>query len=529
MRKSILRKAAYLAIAAALSSSLSSSVLAKENKLSVVKNDGLGVYYELYVNSFYDTNKDGHGDLKGIIEKLDYLNDGNNHTKKDLGVDALWLMPIFPSPTYHKYDTTDYYNVDPQYGTLEDFRNMTSEAHKRGVKVILDLALNHTSNQHPWFQAAVKDKNSPYRDYYIWADENTDLNEKGPWGQQLWYETHPGSGDYYYALFIDFMPDLNLDNPKVHEEAKKIGKFWLDQGADGFRLDAAMHLYSDDIPKNVDFWNEWRQSLREVNPDVYTIGEIWDRPNMIAPYLQGLDSAFNFDLSEKIINAVQSGQDNGLVAFEKEVLDLYHSYSTEAFDAPFLRNHDEERTMSVFKGDVNKAKLAAAMLLTMPGNPYIYYGEEIGMFGEKPDEFIREPFRWYSDGGEGQTTWEDSRDNVDAFDVSVESQYNDKNSLLSYYRDLIHLRQSSEALMKGDIQEYKTGDNRIISYTRNYGIDSVIVLHNLSNQTVTINLTEEEFKNIKVLYPASQNKNVKNVSGKTQISIPASTTVLLNK
>lgn len=370
--------------------------MAKGNALTTTNDNNLGVYYELYVNSFYDSNNDGHGDLNGATQKLDYLNYGNSYTKKDLGVNALWLMPIFPSPSYHKYDTTDFYNVDPQYGTLQDFRHLASEVHKRGMKVILDIALNHTSSQHPWFKAAMTDKNSPYRDYYIWADKNTDLNEKGPWGQQVWYESYPGSGDYYYAVFDKAMPDLNYDNPKVRQEVINIGKFWLNQGADGFRLDAAMHIYSGETDKNAAWWEEFQKALKQVKPDTYLVGEVWDRPNLIAPYLQGMDSCFNFDLAGKILDAVQSGKDNGLASFENNVLNLYNAYNPQAIDAPFLTNHDQERVMSVLNGDVNEAKLAASILFTMPGNPYIYYGEEIVMNGEKPDEFLREPFKWYT-------------------------------------------------------------------------------------------------------------------------------------
>jgi glycosidase len=488
----------------------------------------LGVYYELYVNSFYDSNHDGHGDLNGIIQKLDYLNDGNPHDKdKDLGVNALWLMPIFPSPSYHKYDTTDFYSVDPQYGNLEDFRRLTQAAHQRGMKVILDIALNHTSNQHPWFQAAMKDKNSPYRDYYIWADKNTDIHETGPWGQQLWKETYPGSGDYYYALFADFMPDLNYDNPKVREEMIKIGQFWLKQGADGFRLDAAMHIYTGEPDKNVAWWSQFRQGLEQVKPDVYLVGEVWDRPYNIAPYFKSLDSSFNFDLSGKILDAVKTGTDTGVASFAQSCLALYQQNNTNAIDAPFLTNHDQERVMSELSGDTNKAKMAASILLTMPGNPYIYYGEEIGMLGNKPDEYLREPFRWYPGNGEGQTTWEAPRDNVGTDAVSVAAEDKDKNSLLNHYRELIHVRQASDALMKGGIAEVRTGDSRVLGYTRTYQDDSMVALHNLSQETVTIELTGAEYQKRKIDFSTSKNEKLKRTDKGIELTIPPYTTLLL--
>ncbi|WP_141432706.1 alpha-amylase family glycosyl hydrolase [Bacillus sp. 03113] len=521
-----MRKPLSLLLTASLLFSASPAVLAKD-QLSAGANDNLGVYYEVFVNSFYDSNKDSHGDLNGITHKLDYLNDGNSHTNKDLGVNTLWLMPIYPSPTYHKYDTTDFYNVDPQYGTLEDFRRMTDEAHQRGLKIILDFALNHSSNKHPWFQAAMKDKNSPYRNYYIWADNDTDLNEKGPWGQKLWYESYPGSGDYYYAVFDKAMPDLNYDNPKVREEAINIGQFWLKQGADGFRLDAAMHIYTGETDKNVDLLKEFSQGLKQVKPDAYLVGEVWDRPNNIAPYYQTLDSNFNFDLAGKIVDSVKSGQDNGLVSFEMDTLDLYQSFSTTAIDAPFLTNHDQARTMSVLNGDVDKAKMAASILLTMPGNPFIYYGEEIGMLGEGPDEYKREPFRWYQGDGEGQTTWEAPRYNVGTSAVSVDTQDKDKNSLLNHYRDLIHVRESSPALMRGDLNEVQTGDSRVLGYTRNYQEDSVLILHNLSKEAVTVTLTEQEAKRNKQLFSSSNETKMKYRDGNVQVTLPASSTIIV--
>ncbi|BCG60986.1 alpha-amylase family glycosyl hydrolase [Paenibacillus sp. URB8-2] len=522
-----MKKFTSMALSLPLLFSFASGALAKSEVHPEPQSDSnLGVYYEIYVNSFSDSNNDGNGDLNGVLQKLDYLNDGNPHTKKDLGVDSLWLMPISPSPSYHKYDTTDFYSVDPEYGSTEDFRRLTEEAHKRGMKVTIDLALNHTSNKHPWFLDAVKDKNSPYRDYYIWADKNTDLNEKGPWGQQLWYESYPGSGDYYYALFIDFMPDLNFDNPKLREEMINVGKHWLNQGADGFRLDAAMHIYSkaDEAGKNVAWWDEFKRALAKVKPDVYLVGEVWDRPNNIAPYYKALDSSFDFDLSSKILDAVQNGSDNGLASFASNTLDLYRSYTPDPIDAPFLTNHDQERTMSILNGDVNKAKSAASILLTLPGNPFIYYGEEIGMLGKKPDENIREPFRWYPESGEGQTDWEPSRDNTGPDAVSVEAQIKDKDSLLSHYKELIRFRHESPALMKGDIREMPTGDSRIIGYTRTFEDDSVLVLHNLSGETVTIQLSNEAWQGRKIEFSTSNEVKIKKAGDQLNITIPAYTT-----
>nr|WP_268794539.1 alpha-amylase family glycosyl hydrolase [Paenibacillus sp. DMB20] len=202
------------------------------------------VYYEIFVRSFYDSDGDGIGDLKGVIEKLDYLNDGNSETEDDLGVTGIWLMPVNPSPSYHGYDVTDYRSIHPDYGTIEDFRTLTAEAHKRGIKVIMDLVVNHTSSEHPWFKEAADDKNSEKRDWYVWAEDqgkeaagSSAAGSGNPW--------HEMNGTHYMGTFWSGMPDLNFDNPKVREEMKDTGKFWLEQGADGFRLDAAKHIYED--------------------------------------------------------------------------------------------------------------------------------------------------------------------------------------------------------------------------------------------------------------------------------------------
>ncbi|MBN2909981.1 DUF3459 domain-containing protein [Polycladomyces sp. WAk] len=486
-----------------------------------------GVFYEIYVRSFTDANGDGDGDLAGITSKLDYLNDGRPDAGKDLEVDGLWLMPITKSPSYHKYDVVDYYQVDPQYGTLKDFRRLVGEAHKRGIKVIMDLVVNHTSNQHPWFVSASRDKNSPYRDYYIWADENTDIHEKGPWGQPVWHETYPGSGDYYYGLFWSGMPDLNYDNPRVREEIIKIGKFWLKQGADGFRLDAAKHIYPDEQEaKNHEWWSQFRREMQKVKSNVYLVGEVWDAKERVAPYYAELDSLFNFDLSGRILQSLQQGQDAGIAALAAETGRMYAEVNPRAIDAPFLTNHDQNRTMSVLNGDVNKAKTAAAILLTLPGNPFLYYGEEIGMLGEKPDEYIREPFRWYPGHGPGQTTWEEPRFNTGPNAVSVQSQMHDPHSLLHWYRQWIRLRHRYPALTYGDLKPLSTNDARVAAYQRVSDGERLTVLHNLSGQTVTVTVPADH--HLRVVYAGPSNVQIRqNGADQARVTLPAYTSALL--
>jgi alpha-amylase len=483
-----------------------------------------GIFYEIYVGSFYDSNADRVGDLNGITQKLDYINDGKSGTDQDLQVNGLWLMPINESPSYHKYDVTDYYKVDPKYGTLEDFKKLTEEAHKRGVKVIIDLVVNHTSDKHPWFKEAVANPDSPFHDYYVWADESTNTAERGPWNQQVW---HAKGSSHYYGVFWGGMPDLNFDNPKVREEIINIGKFWLEQGADGFRLDAAMHIYShEQADKNHEWWAQFKTEMEKVKPDVYLVGEVWESASVIAPYFTSLDSNFNFELSSKLLSAFNSKRDPGIASYLERVYPVYAKYNENFIDAMFLTNHDQNRVMTQVGDDVNKAKVAASLLLTLPGNPFMYYGEEIGMRGQKPDEFIREPFRWYPEDGEGQTKWEISKYNRGENAVSVQEQMDGADSLLSHYRTWIRLRQEHEVLIKGSIASLVQKNNKVVAYKRVLGEEAYVVLHNVTDQEQAVEFTSKMAEVSKVVY-SDQEVDLKEADNAYRIIIPPYTSVVL--
>ncbi|HEY0109028.1 MAG TPA: alpha-amylase family glycosyl hydrolase, partial [Fibrella sp.] len=263
-----------------------------------------GVHYELFVRAFSDSNKDGIGDLNGVTQKLDYLS--------DLGISAIWLMPINPSPTYHKYDITDFYGIDRDYGTLADFRRLIDEAHQRGIAVLMDLVIHHTSIKHHWFQEAAKGPDNPYRAFYKWMlpaeikrrklatrDITADSNERSPWHNVPGTDTRNPATEKYYGMFWSGMPDLNFDHQPLREEIYKIVRYWLtDVGVDGFRLDAARHLYREaEEPKNHQFWEEFGQVVQAAKPGAYLVGEVWTRPNKVAPYFRGLQANFNFDLA----------------------------------------------------------------------------------------------------------------------------------------------------------------------------------------------------------------------------------------
>lgn len=451
-----------------------------------------GVNYEVFVRSYADSNGDGIGDFNGLTSQLDYL--------QQFGVGGIWLMPIMPSPTYHKYDVTDYKAVDPEYGTQEDFKKLVAEAHKRDIKILVDLILNHTGSDHPWFQSAIADKNSPYRDYYVWAKKDSireQLSKKTiSLDSDNLTQWHPVKGDtldeHYYGFFWGGMPDLNFDNPKVKAEFVEIGKYWLDEmQVDGFRLDAAKHIYpTERATDNHAFWVWFREEMQKIKPDVYLVGEVWSKAADVAPYLKGLPALFNFDMGYAITSVVQAGQDTiGLVSKYKEINDFYISSTKDYIDATFLKNHDQNRIMSELGNDVNKARAAAGILLTLPGTPYIYYGEEIGMKGVKPDEYIREPFIW-EDGEKDKlrTTWETPKYSTDATVQSLASQKSDPASLYNFYKNIISYRNTSKILTYGGIETSSLKVRELVSFIRVFEGNKRLVIHNISDVEITARL-----------------------------------------
>ena len=444
------------------------------------------VFYEIFVRSFYDSDGDGIGDFNGIIAKLDYLNDGDLSTDSDLGVTGIWLMPIFPSPSYHGYDVTDYYSVNPEYGTLDEFKTLVAEAHRRGIRIIIDLVINHTSDQHPWFQAAKEDINSPYRDWYIW--NQTDPHYLGPWGQRVWHSSTTG---FYYGLFEAFMPDLNYKNPEVTAEMTKVYAFWLKNvGVDGFRLDAAKHLIeSGREQQHTNATHEWYQSMypvyKEMKPDALTVGELFgDNLNVASEYIQNkeFDLFFNFQLADAFIRSARLEKANitgyTIELSNKSIADLQY--------APFLTNHDQNRIMSQVWSNVGKAKVAASLLITSPGTPFLYYGEEIGMEGTKPDEDIRKPMQWSADEDAGFTTGTPWRAPDPSFvEVNVEAESADPQSLLSHYRSLIHFRAEHSALRTGEYYAVDASVPDVYAALRKDDKEILLVLINLSREPVS--------------------------------------------
>jgi glycosidase len=445
------------------------------------------VFYEVFVRSFKDSNGDGKGDLQGLIDKLDYLNDGNPETTTDLGITGIWLMPIQKSPSYHGYDVTDYMAVEEDYGNNPLFQQFMTEAHNRGIKVIIDMVMNHTSNEHPWFVAS-QSPGSDKRDWYIWEDTNP--GTPGPFEGNPW---HNFNGDFYYGAFWSGMPDLNFYNEEVHEAFEEITEFWLnDMGVDGFRLDAVKFLHENgtavqNTPETLAYWQEFRAYYKSVNPDAFAVGEAWDLTSIANQYVNnnGLDYVFEFETADAMLNALNSGNATNLK--EQMVVNM-QSYPFLQFGT-MLTNHDTDRVMSVLGNDVAKAKAAATLYLTLPGIPYIYYGEEIGMTGVKPDPQLRTPMQWTGVGGAGFTTgapWHAI--NTDYTVKNVAAQQANTGSLWHHYRKLIEVRHQEETLRRGTYLPVTASSDAVFAFIRQHNGQNILVAVNVggSQQDVAL-------------------------------------------
>jgi alpha-amylase len=443
------------------------------------------VCYEIFVRSFADSDGNGIGDLNGLTARLDYVNDGDPASQKDLGASCIWLMPVAASPSYHGYDVSDYYTVEPDYGTKDDFKRLVVAAHRRGIRILVDMVLNHASSEHASFQAALADSASPYRAWYRFSP--TPLG-KGPWGQEAWHRS-PVRNEYYYGVFWKGMPDLNYETPPMREEAKRIATFWLfEMGVDGFRLDAVPYLVEEGsclagCPGTHAFLHEYAAHIDSIAPGAYTVGEVWGKIDTLLPYYPDqLTSYFAFELADSLISAVRHGSPAGLLGGFLKLQDHVpqHRWS------PLLSNHDGTRVMTLLGGDLAKAKLAATLLLTLPGLPFVYYGEEIGMTGDKPDERLRTPMQWRPVAGGGFTTgtpWEAAQ--PDSVTTTVEAQEADPGSLLNLYRRLIHLRIENEALADGRLVPLRTSSPALVAYLRRSGAHAVLVMANLGPEAVS--------------------------------------------
>lgn len=434
-------------------------------------SDNYRNYYEIFVRSFYDSDGDGIGDLKGVTGKLDYIS-------MNIGADGIWLMPIMPSPSYHKYDVTDYYTVDPQYGTMEDFDELIKEAHKRDMKVIIDLVVNHTSDMIPWFRKAVEglweESETEYTDYY-----NFTTNYMGSGFTKI-------TDKYYYeSRFSANMPDLNLDNEKVRSEIINITRFWLDRGVDGFRLDAVTSYYTGNETKNTEFLKWLNDSVKEYKSDAYLVGEAWTTPSIITEYyISGINSFFNYPFSQidgTIVRNMNEKNGDDLAEAITKWNDTIRNSNSNAIDAPFLSNHDNARSAGFLMQNINKKKMAALLYLLMPGNPFIYYGEEIGMTGSGNDPNKRLPMLWSTTDTAGITNLPPGATQSIVDLSGVDEQIEDKNSLLNFYKEILSIKKLFPEIARGYITQLKTENSEICAYSVTFNYSTINVFHNLSD------------------------------------------------
>lgn len=462
--------------------------------------DNYRTWYEVFVYSFYDSDGDGIGDLAGLTEKLDYINDGDPSTDTDLGCDGIWLMPVMPSTTYHKYDVTDYCAIDSEYGTMEDFEAFVKACHERGINVIIDLVMNHSSAQHEWFRTAADYLKNlpegegpdaaecPYVDYYHFSREN-----------QGGYSEIGGSGWYYEAQFWSEMPDLNLDSDAVRGEFAEIVDFWLGKGVDGFRLDAAKEYESGNIAANVEILSWFNTMVKEKKEDAYIVAEVWnDLPTYAQYYESGIDSCFDFAFADKdgIIAGAVKGS-SGASSYGKALVNLQETiapYSDSYIDAPFYTNHDMGRSAGYYSGDYseNQTKMGQAMNLLMSGSSFLYYGEELGMKGSGKDENKRAPMYWTKEEGaagmcKGPADMEDVRMKYD----SLMEQQEDGDSIYAFVKETIRVRNSSPALTHGTVSyEESLSDPYICVIRKQYMDEEVVVVFNLSTETRDVDLSQ---------------------------------------
>ncbi len=482
------------------------------------------IFYQVYPRAFKDSNGDGRGDLVGLTGQLDYL--------QDLGIDCIWLMPIYPSPLKDDgYDIADFYGIADMYGDLEDFRALLSTVHQRGMRLIMDLVLNHTSDRHPWFQAARSDRTSPYRDYYVWSDTDQLYKEariifldiehsNWAWDEQ--------AGQYFWHRFYSSQPDLNYDNPRVQEEILNVARFWLELGIDGFRADAVPYLFERDgtscenLPETHAYLKRLRAMLDREYPGRILLCEANQLPQDVRASFGDDDEfqlAFDFPVMPRIFMSLKKG----LSADLRDILKETPTIPADCQWCTFLRNHDEltlemvtpeerawmwdqyapdprmrlnlgirRRLAPLLDNDPRKLRLINSLLLTLPGSPIIYYGDEIGMGDDiwLPDRNgVRTPMQWTSGQNAGFSTANAASlyapviasDEYGPSRVNVAAQKADPNSLWHAVRHMLHTRRGHPAFGSGTFEWIDAQDGGIAAYRRSSGADTVLAIHNLGD------------------------------------------------
>ncbi len=490
-------------------------------------------FYQIFVNSFCDSNDDGIGDIQGIISQLDYLNDGDPNTGDDLGIDGIWLTPIMPSRSYHKYDVDDYYDIDENFGTLDDFDELLEECHARGINVIIDLVLNHISSQNQLYLDAVEEV----------AEGKLD-------GKAEYFEIH--KTDYFsedtnvnilangYACEANFssdMPEWNLNSEKTREEFKNIAKFWLDRGVDGFRLDAVKY-YTNKGTDGVEFLNWFYTACQEIKPDVYMVGEDWDDDTYIEEFYEsGIDSLFAFKFSQAsgtiIMNMFsQKGAAtvNKLKSYDEKMTAANENY----INAMFLSNHDQVRSGNALKPyGVEAEKFAASIYMLVPGNSFTYYGEEIGMTAPDTtsDLYYRAPMIFDSDNMPEIVVNAVQIDQEAPADGGVKQQLENDNSLLRFYQRIIKIKNQNPEIARGKITDtVDFEDTNIGAYYIEYNGSKLLIIHNFNRtDSKTMTITDDILTNAEIradLVTSSADEHIIMGDDGT-LTLPALSTVIL--
>ncbi len=490
------------------------------------------IFYEVYVRAFLDSNGDGHGDLSGLINKLDYI--------KDLGIDCIWLLPIYLSPLKDDgYDISDYYTIAEVFGSVDDLRELLEQTHKRGMRLIMDLVVNHTSDQHPWFQAARADANSPYRDYYVWSDTDQKFKEtriifldteKSNW---TWDDR---AGQYYWHRFYTCQPDLNFDNPKVQQEILNVMDFWLEMGVDGFRVDAVPYLFEregtncENLPETHQYLKRLREFIDQKYPDRILLCEANQWPEDVRPYFGDGDEfhmGFHFPLMPRIYMALGQEDAGSLV----KILDRTPVIPQNCQWCIFLRNHDEltlemvteeerqwmwqhyapqpgmrlnlgirRRLAPLLDNDPHKIELAYSLLFTLPGSPILYYGDEIGM-GDHIELFdrngLRTPMQWENSLNGGFSSADSSllyapvivEAPYDPHRINVTDQRKNPDSLFNRIKRMIAVRKQYPGLGSSQLRWAEIGNKAIASYWRTSGEECLLICNNLSSVQQMVNIT----------------------------------------
>ncbi len=459
---------------------------------AVYVDDQYRVFYEIFTGSFSDANGDGTGDIRGIINRLDYLNDGDPATHDDLGITGIWLTPIFESPSYHKYDVKNYYKIDPEFGTEDDLKELAEECHKRGIKLIIDLVLNHTSNKNDWFKKfekahLIEDTESEYYDFYTCVTRDTKVPGSS-------YQFLSGSTtEMYECNFALDMPELNFDNDFVRETCLDIAKYWLDLGVDGFRFDAIKYVYNLNTEKNVSFWTWYMDELKKIKPDIWTVGECWSANMETVKYAAALNT-FDFGMASSDGRVASAVRGQKIADFTQYIADTQKELLTansNAMPINFIANHDMDRAAGSMTVDGKKAYMAANLYLLAPGTPFIYYGEEIGLKGSRgsasTDANRRLAMLW-GDGDKvsnpvGSTYSSDNQKNG-----TVASQQSDENSLINYYKKVLDLREAFPEIARGVYSSLSFDAKVFGGFEIEYKGEKTYLFHNTGTEAITIDL-----------------------------------------